>query len=600
MRHLRLAGSVLGFAVSAVALAQGCGTDTTGDLAPGDDGGTEGSSGSSSGFMTDDGGGSSGSSGSSGASGDGGCGDTSSDPKNCGKCGSACGTGQFCAKGMCACPPYEGFCGGKCIPTAADAKNCGACGTTCTGTDACSAGVCSSSCLPGLTACSNVCVDTQNDNANCGGCGKPCGAGTGCAGGNCVTAVTVSGAPAACAGGAGPPIVIGSKPNDCLGGLASTTFQWSLLSCTDLDVSAPLSTDAYDSTMGPYKPGGVGGGVGVDRDVTHWSQAVSVGGTLWVSGTGDYQSSGPASHVADEMHLGGSWAASSAFTVGKDAFVVGTLSGVTVSGTSKKVASVPQAADCSTPALVPVANIVAAHRAPNNDDATIGLVPTVFESPGGPLRLDLPCGNYYLTKIVTSNPLTIAAHGNTALYIDGIVNPSAPIAFVNDPTGSFDVFIADTFVSSQTVVIGSPNYPALNRTYIGGTESLKFSQDVRIAGEIWAGNSSLVDWSANNEIYGSVFAGNFKSSQNTIIHYDRGVLDAGKTCPPPSSTGGGDGGASSSSSSGGSSGAPACTSCRDCGNQACIANMCGADCTDSSQCCAPLVCVGGVCRPEVN
>ncbi len=71
----------------------------------------------------------------------------------------------------------------------------------------------------------------------------------------------------------------------------------------------------------------------------------------------------------------------------------------------------------------------------------------------------------------------------------------------------------------------------LSRTYVGSTDRLTFSQDVRIAGEFHAANSALVDWSAHNEIYGAVFAGNFKWSQQTLIHYDRGVFRAGDLAP---------------------------------------------------------------------
>jgi hypothetical protein len=485
------------------------------------------------------------------------------------------------------CPAYQSLCQGKCIPTSVDPDNCGGCDVKCAAGQVCSASSCSTGCLPGLMVCGRNCVDFDNDSAHCGDCATACAAGKGCVNGKCVTSVAVGPAPAKCAGG-GPPITIDPAQGGCLGNLAQVTFRWSLCSCTDLDVSAPLVTDAFDSTKGPYKPGQTGGGVGVDGDVTHWSQAVTVGGTLWEAGGGSYKSSGPASEIKADMHLAGSWAASSPFTVDGNAYVTGILSGVTVKGMTSKPASVPPACDCAPGKLVPVTEIVAAHRPPNNDNAAINLAANVFESPGGPLRLDLPCGNYYLTKIVTSTPLTIAAHGRTALYIDGIVNPSAPIAFVVDPTGELDIFIGGTIKSSQTIVIGSPNYPALSRTYVGGPDKLTFSQDVQIGGEFYAAKSELVDWSAKNEIYGSVFAGNFKSSQKTNIHYDRGVLGAGRACPPPS-------GAPVPGADGG--GTPGrCGTCKDCGNQACINGACGA-CTSSADCCAPLVCMKGMCVP---
>jgi hypothetical protein len=558
-------------------VAPGCGSDSD---VPGPNGDGGSGPGPQNGFGSDSGGATSSSGGVSG------CGDIKTDPKNCGACGKACAAVQACVGGTCVCPPYQSFCGGACIPTVDDPSNCGACGKKCDAGQVCSGGTCSSSCLPGLEPCAGRCVDLKNDSNNCNACGNPCGPGKGCSNGACIPVVSTTGSgPANCAGG-GPPIVSAGVPNGgCLGELAQTTFLWSLCSCTDLDVSAPLTTDAFDSRKGPYQAGEIGGGVGVDRDVTHWSQAVTIGGTFWSSGTGNYASSGPASAVKGEFHLAGSWNASSSLTVAKDSFVGGTLSGVTVAGKQNKVTSVPAPCACGAADLVPVGAIVAAHVSPNNDNASLGLADNVLDGIAGPARLDLPCGNYYFTKIAPGGPLTVAVHGRTAIYVAGDVTSSNPLAFVLDPTAELDIFIGGTIVTSQTLVIGSPAYPALSRTYVGGAAKLKFSQDVRLAGEFYAGSSALVDWTANNEVYGAVFAGNFKASQVTNIHYDRAVLLAGQSCPPPAGSGG--------TSSGGTG--TTCNSCTECSNQACVNGQCGGACTDSSQCCAPLVCSYGEC-----
>ena len=510
-----------------------------------------------------------------------GCGDTQTNPANCGECGVVCGAGQACVAGACVCPIYHSFCDDACVPTSVDPANCGACGNACTGAEACSAGVCSDECLPGLTACDNSCVDLQNDSAHCGECGAACEAGQGCADGNCVDTVPVGDDPKKCVGG-GPVIGVGDGPLECLGTLAQTTFRWSLCSCTDLNVSAALSTDAYDSTVGPYKPGELGGGVGVDRDVTNWSEAVTVGGTLWIAGTEQYSSSGPPSQVKADFHLGGSWKASTDFTVDGPAYVVGELSGVTVQGTTEQVQSVPPACDCDAQRLVPIAAIVEQHRPPNNDNEAIGLNEAVFDGPGSALRLDLPCGNYYFTSIKSSLALTIHVHGRTALYVEGDVEASSALAFVLDPDAQLDLFVKGTLKASETFVFGSPNYPALSRAYIAGDAKLALSDDVRLAGQFYAANSEVV-WSAQNAIYGSVFAGSFRASAKTDIHYDRGVLRAGDDCPP----GGGEGGA----------GTTECGSCEDCHNQACKNGVCG-QCEDSSDCCSPLICVEGSCVPR--
>lgn len=478
-----------------------------------------------------------------------------------------------------ACPIYRSKCDGKCIPTSVDPNNCGACGRVCVGDEVCSAGVCSAGCVPGLSACNNTCVDLDNDSAHCGDCDSTCEDGKGCANGRCVDTVPLGAGPKSCVNG-GPPLSTGDDEDECLGTLAQTTFRYSLCSCTDLNVSAALSTDAFDSTAGPYKPGELGGGVGVDRDVTNWSEAVKVGGTLWVAGTDSYASSGPASEVKADLHLGGSWKASTPFTVAGPAYVVGSLQGVTVKGTTETVQAVPPPCDCSEGKLVPVAGIVQAHRAPNNDNAAIGLDESALEKPASALRLDLPCGNFYFTSIQSSLALTVYVHGRTALYVEGDVKASSPLAFVLDPEAELDLFVGGTLSVSDTFVFGSPSYPALSRAYIGGGAKLALSADVRLAGELYAANSEQVVWSAKNAIYGSIFAGSFRASDVTDIHYDRGVLRAGQDCP-------GTGGAGSDD----------CGSCEDCHNQACNDGVCG-ECGADADCCSPLVCIEGSCVPR--
>lgn len=169
-----------------------------------------------------------------------------------------------------------------------------------------------------------------------------------------------------------------------------------------------------------------------------------------------------------------------------------------------------------------------------------------------------------------SHSTTIVAHGRTALFIDGDVKLSGSLSIAVDPTGTLDVLIAGTLDDSQQTNIGSPNYPALSRFYIGSPQGFGISQSARLGAFFYA-PYGLVSSSAPLTVYGGIFAGDFQNSQDTDIHYDRAILDVGGDC------GGG-----------------GCTSCYDCGNQACINGVCGS-CTDSSQCCAPLVCDNGTC-----
>jgi hypothetical protein len=497
------------------------------------------------------------------------------------------------------CGPYESLCGGACIPTSVDPSNCGQCGNVCAGATVCSGGQCAASCLPGLTLCANdhTCADTANDSDHCGSCTNECPTGQGCAKGQCVDTIALSGTPSCAAGG--PPIVNPPTLGGCLGGLAATTFRWTLCSCEDVRLSDLILVDAYDSTQGPYKAGGVGGGVGADANYHSSASSVpATGGGIW----GDLWASSPTGvdDSADEwiklgVRSGGSLQSSATMTIGADAYANGDVPkgvaiggklyvpsgaqvGVTpAGGVVRGPVSFPPPCDCAADQLVPIAAMVQAHTPPNDDNASIGLDENLPVASNIPTRLDLPCGSYYLASIHHSVPITIWAHGHTALYIGGDVQSSDDIAFGVDPTGSFDIFIAGTLSTSAKLTIGSPNYPALTRTYIGSPGGAGFSAGTSIGGNVYAAYG-LVTWSAGTDVYGSVFAGDFNASAATRIHYDAAILQAGIGCPGP----GGDGGGT------------VCSSCRDCLNQACVNGQCGA-CQTDADCCAPLVCSGGAC-----
>lgn len=541
--------------------------------------------------------------------GDGACGDTKSDPKNCGGCGNACATGQLCAGGKCVCPLYQKFCGGKCIGTSVDPDNCGDCGKKCAADQACSAGVCvpvSSGCIPaptggdrGLIPCDRACVDPLNDNKNCGACGHACATGTGCVNGVCVPVIPLGPAPSKCADGLGPPVKV---DKDCTGKVGATTFRWALCSCGDVALTASLLTDAYDSTKGPYPPSPkeVGGGVGINGGYSGpVSNSVDIGGALWSSAASGVATRSP-STVRQEGHFAGPLSSSvdplsilddtyaaanvtttSSIAISKTLYVspgatVG--SGVTAAATVTKPVTVPPPCDCGA-SRIAVDKFIAAAAA-KNDDATIGLDPALLATPsasGASARLDLPCGIYYLTKIdKPGSSVTIFAHGRTGVFIDGDVVGQV-VSFVLDPTAELDVFVKGNVTTGGELVIGSPNFPALSRTYVGGSATLTLSGEAgRLGGNLYAAYAQ-VDVTSHLILYGALYANGFTNSEAAEIHYDRAVLEVGKDCPPPVGP------------------PPGCTSCKDCDNQACIAGACG-KCGSSSDCCPPLTCIGGACK----
>lgn len=509
--------------------------------------------------------------------------------------GGAAGSGNGDG-GMTSCPTYQTLCNGVCIATTVDPDNCGGCGIVCSPTQACSAGACSSSCLPGLTICNRSCVDVTTDNGNCGVCGHACPPGQGCSGGSCVPTAPIGPAPTQCMGG-GPPIVINNGGNaTCTGNLAQTTFTWGLCSCTNVSSTSKLLVDAFDSTKGPYMPGGLGGGVGLDGAL-HATSEVDVFGAMWASASGGVTTTANTS-VHQELHVGGPLS-TQRFAVGGDGYVVGNITGaplsfagklyqpasatisgsVTYSSLVHQPVTVAPPCECAADKIIPVAAIVAAHQT-MNDNAAIGLAADLFTRPNSYQRLDLPCGQYYLDAIRPTGALAIVAHGHTALFVGGDIATTNTLVITLDPTATLDLFVAGTISTGAAFKLGSPNYPALSRAYVGGTQTLMFTSNVTLAGDLYAATAPL-NWTSNTDAYGAIYAGNFTSTSDTAIHYDLQVLHAGSDCPMPA-----DGGA------------PQCGSCSDCGNQACVGGTCGA-CTSNDQCCAPLVCSKGSCVPFI-
>ena len=373
----------------------------------------------------------------------------------------------------------------------------------------------------------------------------------------------------------------------CLGNLAQSMFRWALCSCKDVR-GGQLTTDGYDSRTGPYGPGGLAGGVAMNGNFVP-TKAADIGGTLWVSATGSGLTIATASSVKQDLRVGGAVTTTAPLAIGHDAYVQGSISGgalLTIKGTLfltpnatlganatygalvREPVTVPAPCDCSK--KLNVRPLVVAHGMPaGNDDALVRLAPAVLDGLSGPRRLDLPCGRYYVTRIATTFPLTIIAHGRTALYVDGDVTSTAALTLAPTPGAELDVFIAGNLSASGALSIGSPSYAGSTRVYVAAKTTIS-SSAASIAGNLHAAGGALT--LAAPEVYGAIVAGDFTGSAAQALHYDRAVLSAGNACPS----------------------ATTCNSCEDCGNQACKGGTCGA-CASSAECCAPLACTSGRC-----
>jgi hypothetical protein len=408
-----------------------------------------------------------------------------------------------------------------------------------------------------------------------------------------------------CAGG-GPPIVVNAPSGAlCLGNVAQTTFTWSLCSCKSVNFMDNALIDGWNSTSGPYKPGQLGGGVGANVEISDSSSA-QIWGQAWAASMATAFDTTSLS-VHHDLQSGGNMTADGV-SVTRDAYVAGDITGtMTVGGTFYQTAgkahpgnltpvtqtvTVKPPCDCASP--IPVGSVVTAAKT-NNDNASIGLDPAIMTQAGHPPRIDLPCGRYYLLGFNSGG--LIVGHGHTAVFIDGSVTAGNPLTMtVADPTSTLDIWISGTIVSTSGFNLGSPSYPALTRVYVGGTQTLDIQSSLIIGAEIWAGNATVI-WESGSDMFGALFAGDFQALSAFNLHHDQGIDYAGGGCPSPgggSSPDGGPGGPGGAD--GGPGGSPTCGTCKDCGNQACVQGTCG-QCSSSSQCCPPLVCQAGTCKP---
>lgn len=570
-----------------------------------------------------------------------GCVTPSVDPLNCGSCGDICGAGANLGK------PY------------------------------CVSGGCTAACPAPLVGCgtgpSAECTNTDSDNDNCGSCGHKCPATQGCSNGTCVPKFPVGPDPAKCVGG-GPPISVptGGGEQTCTGNLGSTSFTFGLCSRTNVGpLSQDLFTDAFNSLEGPYKstcttdadcgttgkcigdPANgyaktcAGGGVGINGTVgpvADNTAATHVGGDFWVFGSIGLNMKGAVT-VKERFY---DQAALSIFKKNRvfgDATVKGPWSSqgggtnLQIDGALKTEASCPPLASnvltlnggcttepfpnlaqpCGTAAdLIPVRDIVEYFRNPlHNDNAAIGLPYDALTNPPSEVRLELPCGYYYLDSLGGSKAVTIVVKGHTALFIGGAANINVEMIFDVEPTASLDMFVGGVVRIAHPITLGSPAYPRLTRMYIGSastkgggascttatectsglcsacpsspfgpctgtgtcvggaglTKAIEMSQGGFFNGLLWSGYG---EFRTSNpvEMYGSIFANYVEASGALKVHYDNAAVETGDECPPPTG---------------------ACESCRDCNNQACVDNQCAA-CTSDSQCCPPLHCDAGTCK----
>ncbi len=393
--------------------------------------------------------------------------------------------------------------------------------------------------------------------------------------------------------GTGPLVQVGDGPR-CAGQVAQTTFRYAVCTCEGWATSAPVITDAFDSTAGPYTLGEGGGSVGTNGRFDAAASAaigggLDVGGAALVFGAVDLE-------VRGRLRSAGPLTGDGALTVGGDARVDGdlrvgdlTVAGavITPPGATVEVrgvdaaprremapVDVPAPCDCAPDRLLDVAAVVDAHRT-DHDDAIAGLDPRSLVALPAGTRVELDCGRYYFERVDGAD-LTVRARGRVAIFVAGDLALNGALGVELDAGAEVDLFVAGNVLGQARWTLGGPEDPAAVRVYVGGDGTLELAGGALFAGNVYAPRAELVT-PADVEVFGSLFARRLAASGPLTVHYDRAVLRQGAACPTQAT----------------------CTSCRDCGNQACLEGTCDA-CRTDADCCAPLLCAAGTCVPQID
>jgi len=353
--------------------------------------------------------------------------------------------------------------------------------------------------------------------------------------------------------GSGPPVLVGDGGDSsdiCTGNLAEATFQYAICSCQDLVLSAGLITDSFDSSVGPYTPGGSMGSVAGNGAVRS-NATMDVRGDLAAAGAGGVSAAVSATVLGNLASAGDLGDATATVSVGGDSSVAGNInltdlsvtgtltvplaSTISVTGTGtfgalvRAPVDVPPPCACEPDELLDVAGFVSAHQNQNYND-TLPITAAHLDGFVGPTELSLPCGLYYLSNIAGTGQLTIRATGRVALFVDGDIDLDDRFVITIAPGAELDLFITGSVTSAAALALGDAARPAALRIYLGAASALDLSAGSTIAGNLYA-PQALVSLSGATEIFGALFVQRVSSSSGLTVHYDESVRASGTDCP---------------------------------------------------------------------
>ena len=332
---------------------------------------------------------------------------------------------------------------------------------------------------------------------------------------------------------------------------AARIFQHALCTCESLTASAPLVTDSFQSSLGPWAPGGTQAPVATNGDLTA-NDALQVGGPLWVGGTdAGIQLVARPLVVSGTLRSAGSLRGPLASVqVQDDAFVAGDINlahlkvgGVlsrsegrefSVSGSSEVggeqsglVAPFAPRCPCDTSELDDITSAVSSH-ATDNDNASLSLEPEALSGFTGDRTLRLEQGRFYLRGITGSGTVLLVVRGKAALFVEGDVSVEGLTVSLEE-TAELDLFIAGSLSARQRLGLDSERFPSRLRVYVSGDQPLQAPTVGTVVG-CFAAPRAAMDLGTEVRLFGAVLAQRVSAGGSLSIHYDSDVQGLAEAC----------------------------------------------------------------------
>jgi hypothetical protein len=339
--------------------------------------------------------------------------------------------------------------------------------------------------------------------------------------------------------------------------VAAALFARALCLCAEGGGRAALRTDSFDSRRGPYAPGGVEGGVGINGKLEPAGPLeLAIGGPLVVGGAEGIQSAaGFTASVAGALRVAGPIRAPAAgLTAREDAEVAGDvlLRDLRVGGTltvpesarvevsgQRDIPSLRRApaggiqvdppCPCGPPTWV--SDLIEAHRQ-RNDNAAIGLDADRLALVREPTVLELPCGRFFLSRIEGDAPLELRALGRVALFVAGQITLGRDFRItLASPAAELDLFLRGNLNLSGDVSLGAPEAPSRLRLYVGSVGALSYSGRGQIAAGLYAPRTDLAQ-SGALLVHGSLLLQRLTQVDALTLHHDLAARDLAAACSP--------------------------------------------------------------------